>query len=129
MTQKDVRQTPTYANDRAHVFRSWSSQRNLSPLVVAGGSGAWFWDESGKRYLDFSSQRVNLSLGHQHPRLVAALVEQAGVLATAGPIHATAPRSEAARLIAERTPGDLDKVFFTNCGTDAVEHAVRLATV
>ncbi|XYI03097.1 aspartate aminotransferase family protein [Sorangium sp. So ce1128] len=114
-------------DDRSHVFRSWSAQKGLSPLVVAGGSGSWFWDDRGRRYLDFCSQRVNLNLGHQHPRLVAAIREQAGSIATLSQIHATAPRSEAARLIAERTPGDLHKIFFTNSGTDAVEHAVRMA--
>ena len=118
----------TFADDRAHVFRSWSAQRQLSPMVVAGGSGSWFWDDAGRRYLDLSSQRVNLNLGHQHPRLVAAIAQQAGVMTTIGQIHATEPRSTAARLIAERTPGDLDQIFFTNCGTDAVEHAVRMAT-
>lgn len=121
------RQSSIFANDRAHVFRSWSAQRNLSPVVVAGGSGSWFWDNKERRYLDFCSQRVNLNLGHQHPRLVSALKEQAEVITVIGQNIASEPRSEAARLIAERTPGNLDKIFFTNSGTDAVEHAVRMA--
>jgi len=94
---------------------------------VAGGSGSWFWDNAGRRYLDFSSQRVNLNLGHQHPRLVSAIKKQADVMTALSQIHASEPRSEAARLIAERVSGDLDKIFFTNSGTDAVEHAVRMA--
>jgi taurine--2-oxoglutarate transaminase len=59
--------------------------------------------------------------------VVAAIQEQAATLCTVAPQHATAARSEAARLIASHTPGDLDKVFFTNGGADANEHAVRMA--
>jgi taurine--2-oxoglutarate transaminase len=121
------RRSRAWADDRAHVFHSWSAQGALDPIVVAGGEGAWFWDEEGRRYLDFASQMVNLNLGHQHPRLVAAIVEQAGRLATIGPTFANDVRSEAARLIAERAPGDLDVVFFTNGGAEATENAVRLA--
>lgn len=119
--------TDAYADDRAHVFHSWSAQASLDPLVIVGASGSWFWDEHGNRYLDFSSQLVNVNIGHQHPKLVAAIKEQADKLCTAAPFHANEARSEAARLIAEVAPGDLDKVFFTNGGADAVEHAVRMA--
>ena len=123
----EARRSRAWADDRAHVFHSWSAQGALDPIVVAGGEGAWFWDEEGRRYLDFASQMVNLNLGHQHPRLVAAIVEQAGRLATIGPSFANDVRSEAARLIAERAPGDLDVVFFTNGGAEATENALRLA--
>ena len=95
--------------------------------MVAGGEGAWFWDEDGNRYLDFSSQLVNLNIGHQHPKLVAAIQEQAGRLCTIAPFHANDARSEAARLIAELAPGDLDMVFFTNGGAEATENAMRMA--
>ncbi|MCU1500006.1 MAG: hypothetical protein JWM47_3959 [Acidimicrobiales bacterium] len=116
-----------YADDRAHVFHPWSAQAALDPLVIAGGEGAWIWDEDGRRYLDFSSQLMNVNIGHQHPRLVAAIQEQAGLLATIAPFHANAARSEAARLIAELAPGDLDMVFFTNGGAEANENAIRMA--
>ncbi|MCU1379950.1 MAG: hypothetical protein JWN29_2933 [Acidimicrobiales bacterium] len=119
--------SPAFADDRKHVFHSWSAQASLNPLVVAGGEGAWFWDEEGTRYLDFSSQLVNLNLGHQHPKLVAAIQEQAGRLTTVAPSFANDVRSEAARLITERAPGDLDHVFFTNGGAEATENAVRMA--
>jgi taurine--2-oxoglutarate transaminase len=116
-----------FQDDRAHVFHSWSAQRALAPAVVAGGEGAWFWLEDGTRYLDFSSQLVNLNMGHQHPRVVAAIQEQAATLCTVAPSFGNAARGEAARLIAEVAPGDLGHVFFTNGGTEANEHAVRMA--
>ncbi|MFI6850405.1 aspartate aminotransferase family protein [Kitasatospora sp. NPDC050467] len=115
------------AADRAHVFHSWSAQALIDPLAVAGAEGSYFWDYEGNRYLDFSSQLVNTNIGHQHPKVVAAIQEQAAKLCTIAPGFAVEARSEAARLIAERTPGDLDKIFFTNGGAEAVENAIRMA--
>ena len=116
-----------YANDRAHVFHSWSAQGLIDPVVMAGALGSRMWDDKGNSWLDFSSQLVNVNIGHQHPKLVAAIQEQAGRLCTIAPSFANDMRSEAARLITELAPGDLDMVFFTNGGTEAVENAVRMA--
>ena len=115
------------ADDRAHVFHSWSAQDKISPLPVAGGEGSRFWDYEGKTYLDFSSQLVNLNLGYQHPALVAAIQEQAARLCMVQPAFANDVRGEAARLIAERAPGELNHVFFTNGGAEANENAIRMA--
>jgi taurine--2-oxoglutarate transaminase len=116
-----------YALDRAHVFHSWSAQGALQPLVLAGGSGSYVWDFEGTRYLDFSSQLVNTNIGHQHPKVVAAIQQQAATMATVAPQHANLTRGEAARLIAGLAPAGMDKVFFTNGGADANENAVRMA--
>lgn len=113
--------------DRAHVFHSWSAQGLIDPPAIAGAEGSYFWDYDGKRYLDFTSGLVFTNIGYQHPRVVAAIQEQAAKMTTFAPAYAVEARSEAARLIAERTPGDLDKIFFTNGGADAVEHALRMA--
>ena len=113
-------------NDRRYVFHSWSAQGLVHP-EIAGASGAWFWDSAGTRWLDFSSQLVNTNIGHQHPRVVAAIQDQAAKLCTVGPSFANDARSEAARLIIERSPGDMERVFFTNAGAEANEHAVRMA--
>lgn len=110
-----------------HVFHTWSAQRAVAQVKPVGAQGCWFWDEAGKRYLDFASQLVFLNLGHQHPALIAAIREQADQICTLAPDFANDARSELARLIAERTPGDLNFVFFTNGGTEANEHAIRMA--
>jgi taurine---2-oxoglutarate transaminase len=115
------------ANDRGHVFHSWSAQAAIDPLPVAGGAGASFWDYAGNSYLDFGSQLVNLNLGHQHPDLIAALHKQADRLATIQPGMANDVRSELARLITEVAGEPFTKVFFTNAGADANEYAVRMA--
>ena len=115
------------ADAKQYVLHSWSVQDALNPIPVAGGEGRYFWDYEGKRYLDFASQLVNLSLGHQHPKLVAAIKEQADKLCTIGPPMASEPRSTLARLLAEITPGHLAMSFFTNGGAEANENAIKLA--
>jgi taurine--2-oxoglutarate transaminase len=115
------------ALDRAHVFHSWSAQGAIDPLPIASAEGSYFTDYSGKRYLDFASQLVNVNIGYQHPRLIAAIQDYAGRLTTIQPAFANDARSEAARLITELAPGDLNRVFFTNGGAEANEHAIRMA--
>src|SRR5215468_11557741 len=116
-----------YALDRAHVFHSWSAQRALTPLAIAGAEGSYFWDYDGKRYLDFSSQLVNTNIGHQHPKVVAAIAAQAARLATIAPQHANDMRGEAATRLAALAPDGFEKVFFTGGGADANENAIRMA--
>jgi len=110
-----------------HVFHTWSAQRSVHQLKPVGAAGCWFWDGDGNRFLDFASQLVFLNLGHQHPALIAAIAEQANRLCTLAPDFANDCRSELAELIAARAPGDLNYVFFTNGGTEANEHAIRMA--
>ena len=88
------------ADDRDYLIHSWSVQSALKPLAVAGAEGRYFWDYDGKRYLDFASQLVNVSIGHQHPRVIQAIKDQADVLCTIGPPMANDKRSELARLVA-----------------------------
>jgi taurine--2-oxoglutarate transaminase len=121
------RNTDVKAADRAHIFHSWSAQAFVDPLPIARALGSYFWDYEGNRYLDFSSQLVNVNIGHQHPKLVAAIQEQAAKLCTVAPIFANDARNEAARLITEVAPPGLSKVFFTNGGAEANENAIRMA--
>jgi taurine--2-oxoglutarate transaminase len=96
-------------------------------MVVERAEGSHFWDDGGRRYLDFSSQLVFTNIGHQHPKVVAAIQEQAAKLCTIAPQHANDARSEAAHLVAGLAPAGLEHVFFTNGGAEAVEHAIRMA--
>jgi len=116
-----------YELDRAHVFHSWSAQATLDPLVIEGAYGSEVWDADGRRLLDFSSQLVYTNIGHQHPAVVAAIQEQAARLCVIAPQHAVGIRGEAAERIARIAPDGFEKVFFTNGGADAIEHAVRMA--
>ena len=113
--------------DRKFVFHSWSAQAQISPLPVAGGSGSYFWDHDGNKYLDFSGQLVFTNIGHQHPKVVEAIKKQADVLTTIAPQHANNARNEAAQRVVELAGGDFSKVFFTNAGADGIENAIRLS--
>lgn len=116
-----------YELDREHVFHSWSAQAKITPMTVLATAGSYVWDGEGRRLLDLSSQLVNTNIGHQHPAVVAAIQDQAAKICTIAPQHVNNARSEAARLICEVAPPGLDKVFFTNGGADANEHAIRMA--
>ncbi len=112
---------------KEYVLYSWSVQDAIAPIAVAGAEGRYFWDYEGKRYLDFASQLVNVNIGHQHPKIVAAIKEQADKLCTIGPPMANESRSRLGRLLEEVTPGDLCMSFFTNSGAEANENAIKLA--
>ncbi|MEM7335838.1 MAG: aminotransferase class III-fold pyridoxal phosphate-dependent enzyme [Chloroflexota bacterium] len=113
--------------DKKHVIRGWSVNHATNPLVVEKSAGVYFWDVDGNRYLEFSSALVNLNLGHQHPKVVAAIKAQADKMCYIHPAFATTARVEAAAAIAAITPGDLNQIFFTTSGADANENAIKFA--
>jgi len=113
--------------DRSYVFHSWSAQAQIAPLPVAGGEGSYFWDFDGNKYLDFSSQLVFTNIGHQHPKVIKAIQEQAALYTTVAPQHANEARGQAAKRITARAGAHHNKVFFTNGGADGVENAIRMA--
>ncbi len=116
-----------FADDRANVFHSWSAQAQIAPMAIAGGSGSYFWDFTGKKYLDFSCQLVFTNIGHQHPKVIDAIKKQADVLTTIAPQHANEARNEAAKSILGLVDDKFKKVFFTNADADGVENAIRMA--
>jgi taurine--2-oxoglutarate transaminase len=113
--------------NREHTFFTWSVQSQVQPLVAERAEGVYFWDADGKRYLDFSSQLMNVNAGHGNPRIVAAVQDQVARLAYAYPGIATEPRGRLGRLLAEITPGDLHKTLFTTGGGEANENAIKFA--
>jgi taurine--2-oxoglutarate transaminase len=115
--------------NRRHTFFSWSVQSSVAPLAVVEAKGCHFWDADGKRYLDLASQLMNVNTGHQHPKVVAAIKEQADKLCYAYPGLATRPRGELGKLLAEVAPGDLNKTFFTLGGAEAIDNALKLSRV
>lgn len=113
--------------NKDYTLTSWNPQGPWNPIVIERGEGIYFYDSNGKRYLDWSSQLVNMNIGHSHPHVVKAIQEQAAKLCYVDPSNATGPRGRLGELLAEVTPGDLSKSFFTNGGTDANENAMKIA--
>ena len=64
--------------NREYTLFSWSVQGTLDPIHMTGGAGSWFSDGDGNRWLDFSAQLINLNVGHQHPKMLAAIKEKVG---------------------------------------------------
>src|SRR5665213_2024298 len=113
--------------EKASVFHSLSAQASINPMMVKDAKGVYVTAEDGTTYLDFSSQLVNTNIGHQYPSVVAAIQEQAAILTTIAPQHGYQSRYRAAEMILDKSFDGAAKVFFTNGGTEAVEHAVRMA--
>ncbi len=113
--------------NKEYTFFSWSNQGQVNPIPVTKAEGVYFWDADGKRYLDLASQLVNENVGHQHPKVVKAIQDQAAILAFVSPGMATEPRGLLGKKLAEITPGDLKKTFFALGGAEANENAIKIA--
>jgi taurine--2-oxoglutarate transaminase len=112
---------------RRHTLFSWAAQGAMNPIPMARGQGIHFWDANGKRYIDMNSQLMCVNIGHGDRRVIDAIKRQADELVFAGPGMATAVRARVGRMLAELTPGDLDRFFFTLGGAEANENAIRIA--
>lgn len=95
------------------------------PIEIETGSGAVVYDSSGTAYLDLVAGLAVTSVGHAHPRVVAAVSEQVGRLMHVSNLYATGPQQELAAGLAELTGGM--RSFFCNSGAEAVESAIKLA--
>jgi len=113
--------------NREYTLFSWAAQAAVNPIPVARAKGVYLWDASDRRYLDFSSQLMNVNIGHSHPRVIQAIKDQADRLLYAAPSFATQARGELGRMLAGIAPGDLKKSFFTLGGAEANENAIKLA--
>ncbi len=112
---------------REYTFFSWSVQGQVNPIPVGKAEGIFFWDTDGKRYYDFSSQLMNTNIGHQHPKVVKAIQEQAAQICFVHPGNTTEVRARLGKKLAEVAPGNLKKTFFALGGAEANENAIKLA--
>jgi taurine--2-oxoglutarate transaminase len=110
-----------------HSFWTWSAQSKVTPIPVKRAKGVYFWDVDGKRYLDFNSMTMCVNIGHGNERVINAIIEQARELPYAGPPMTTKPRAILGRLLADITPGNVNRFLYTLGGADANENAIKLA--
>ena len=115
------------AQNRAHTFFSWSVQGALDPIAIDRAEGVYLYTPEGKRILDFNAQLMSVNIGHGDRRVIDAINEQAAKLQFVQPAFATEIRGKLGAKLAEIMPGDLDKVFFTLGGAEAIENAIKLA--
>lgn len=110
-----------------YTIFSWTKQRGIQPLSIRRAEGVYLYEQSGKRILDFSSQLMNVNIGHGDPRVTEAVRKQMEEVSFVHPGMTTGARSELGRKLAGVAPEGLMRTFFTNGGTEAVEHAIKLA--
>ncbi|MBV6495277.1 MAG: aspartate aminotransferase family protein [Acidobacteria bacterium] len=97
------------------------------PIALVKGEGEYVWDTEGNRYLDAFGGVLTVSVGHANPDVNAAIIEQTKTLQHISAIYANHPQSDLAEKLAEITPGDLQKSFFTSSGTEADDTAILAA--
>ncbi|HEY2346764.1 MAG TPA: aminotransferase class III-fold pyridoxal phosphate-dependent enzyme [Xanthomonadaceae bacterium] len=114
-------------DERASVLHSWCVQSEWDAPTVVGGSGARLTLADGRSILDMSSLAECSNLGHQHPRVVAAVREQAEKLCFVTSAWGATPRAELAQRLLELSGFEGGRVFFTLGGADANENAVKIA--
>ncbi|HEV8697524.1 MAG TPA: aminotransferase class III-fold pyridoxal phosphate-dependent enzyme, partial [Candidatus Limnocylindrales bacterium] len=112
---------------RQHTFFSWSIQGAVDPIAIDHAKGVYLYTPDGRRILDFNSQLMSVNIGHGDRRVVDAITEQALKLQYVQPAFATEPRARLGQKLAEILPGDMDKVFFTLGGAEAIENAIKIA--
>ncbi len=115
------------ALNREHTFFSWSVQGAIDPIAIDHAEGVWLYTPDGDRILDFNSQLMSVNIGHGDRRVIDAITEQATKLQYVQPAFATEIRARLGQKLAEILPGDMDKVFFTLGGAEAIENAIKLA--
>jgi taurine---2-oxoglutarate transaminase len=110
-----------------YTLFSWSKQRLADPLVIKKAEGVYFYDQHGRRYLDFSSQLINVNIGHGHPKVAEAVARQMSSVSYIHPGMITEVRGELGKKLSDISPGGPKKTFFTLGGADAIENAIKLA--
>jgi len=122
MTGEEIKELQT-----KYVLQSWSKQKGLNPIPIAKAEGIYMYDYDGKRYTDMSAQLVNLNVGFGNKKINEAIVKQLEQYAYLGPSYAVEKRAVLAKMIIDRMPDNMGKVFFTNGGADANENAIKMA--
>ncbi len=112
-----------------YTLFSWSKQSGINPLDIESAKGVYLQARDGKRYIDFSSQLMNVNIGHGRQEVTDAVTAQMQKLSFVAPSMATEPRGLLGKKLAEITPGDLSKTFFTLGGAEAIENAIKIARV
>ena len=113
--------------NKEYTMFEWSAQAGYMPLPADHAEGVYFWDTDGKRYIDFNSQLMSVNIGHGNPRVRQAIIDQLDKIAYINPYAATEVRGVLGKMLADITPGNLKKSFFTLGGSEANENAVKIA--
>ena len=113
--------------DRAHTIYSWKAQKDVNPIMIDHADGVMIYDTDGNEYVDFCAGLLNVNLGHNNPHVKKAMIAQMDKACYVGTSFGTEPKARLSEMISQVTPGDLDYVFYTNGGAEAIENAIKAA--
>ena len=126
----DTLQSRLSVADKAHCWHPFTPVADWEasdPLIIQSGQGVYLFDIVGNRYFDGTSSLWCSALGHRHPRLDAALIDQIGQMGHSTFLGMTHPKAiQLAQRLAEITPDGLDRVFYSDNGATAVEIALNI---
>tara|TARA_A100001015_G_scaffold309775_1_gene409849 strand:+ start:515 stop:1861 length:1347 start_codon:yes stop_codon:yes gene_type:complete len=125
MTTKQ--KSKTVQNNLDYTLFSWTAQQGLNPIDAVKCEGVYVYDRQGKEYIDFSSQLMNVNVGHNNKEIKNAIKNQLDKLTYVFPGIASDPRGELGKKLKEIAPANMQKTFFTNGGADAIENAIKIA--
>jgi len=111
--------------DREHVIYPWRVQGSAAPRLIDRCEGIYMHDADGNRIIDFCSGLLNVNIGHGNRHVLEAMKAQMEKMTYVGPMYATEAKAKLAAMVAQVTPGDLNHVFFTNSGAEAIENAIK----
>lgn len=112
-----------------HTLFAWSKQAGLSPLNIVKTKGVYLYEASGKKIIDFSSQLMNVNIGHGDTRVNEAIIRQMDEVSYVVPAASTEVRGRLGKRVAEIAPEGMNKTFFTLGGADAIENGIKIARV
>ena len=127
MDAQVIKDSQTLQDNLDFTLFSWTKQAGLDPIHIKRAQGVYLYDDQDKRYIDFSSQLMNVNIGHGNPRVARAVSEQMQAFSYVYPGMTTDVRGALGRKLAQITPGNLTKTFFTLGGAEAVENAIKIA--
>jgi taurine--2-oxoglutarate transaminase len=111
---------------KEHTLYTWTAGNAVNPLPIASAEGVYIYTPEGQRILDFNAQLMSVLIGHQHPRVIAAMKKQLDELIFVYPQTATPVRARLGKMLTEVVPG-MSSFFFTLGGAEANENAVKMA--
>ncbi|MCL4517893.1 MAG: aminotransferase class III-fold pyridoxal phosphate-dependent enzyme, partial [Thaumarchaeota archaeon] len=112
---------------RDHTYGTWRRQKGWNPLHITDAEGCYFFDDQGRKYLDFSSQLMCSNLGHKNKAVIDAICEQARKLPYISPSFTCDVRAQLTKLLLEVFPSNIQKFFYSTSGTEANEAAIKIA--
>lgn len=115
------------SNSLNHTLFSWSKQGGLNPIAIKRAKGVYLYDYDDKRYIDFSSQLMNVNIGHGDQRITEAVCKQMEEVSYVYPGMVTDVRGKLGKMLSDLAPPSLNKTFFTLGGAEAIENAIKLA--